>query len=304
MIDRAEYVVEDEAHRLRIDRFLAKIRPDLTRRVIASLIRTGAVRIAGQPVRDGYYVKRGQKIEILPTRPATSYPPREIVRSADAIAIAKPPGLNTNPVHGSQENLLAYLRQHLERLGISSSAGILHRLDRDTSGLVLFSLSPVAHQALEEAFRSRSIRKTYLALISGSMHPRHGTITRPLARHPSGRMHVDPHGSPARTDYRTQRASRGASLLEIRPYTGRTHQIRVHLASVGRPIAGDPIYGDPRHTLGAPRLWLHAVGLDLPPALASQIGLPSKIQCPLWEDLAAHLAHLGIDSIDYEESSA
>jgi RluA family pseudouridine synthase len=209
--------------------------------------------------------------------------------------------LSTNPTPDSPDSLLSWLEQRLKSEGLRRSPGIVHRLDRDTSGLVLFSLSPEAHRCLEEAFRQQSIQKRYLALISGKVSPRRGTIDRPLSSDRSGRMHADPHGSTARTDYRTLSANRTASLLELRPRTGRTHQIRAHLASVGRPIAADPIYGDPRRTLGAPRLWLHAAALELPPALATQIGLPARIDCPLWEDLASHLSQLGIN---YEESSA
>ena len=301
MTEPTEYTVEVDAHRLRIDRFVAKIRPDLGRRTIAALIRTGAVRIGGQPCNARYYVKRGQRIQILPLQPIAATAPREIVRGHGATAIAKPPGLTTNPTPGSPESLLTWLKQHLESEGVLQVPGIVHRLDRDTSGLVLFSLSPEAHRRLEEAFRERTIQKRYLALISGTMIPGRGTIDRPLARDRSGHMHPDPQGSAARTDYRTLSAVDTASLLELRPHTGRTHQIRAHLASVDRPIAGDPIYGDPRRTLGAPRLWLHAAGLELPPALAAHLGLPPQIAYPLWEDLASHLSQLGID---YEESSA
>ncbi|MDM7914847.1 MAG: RluA family pseudouridine synthase, partial [Candidatus Eisenbacteria bacterium] len=176
--------------------------------------------------------------------------------------------------------------------------GIVHRLDRDTSGLLLLSLTPEAHRLLTQAFRDRSIRKRYLALVAGRIRPRQGTIDRPLARVPSGRMRVTASGSGMRavTRYRTLASTAEASLLEVEPQTGRTHQIRVHLASIGHPVAGDPLYGEARTALGAPRLWLHASRIELPPALALALEAPAAIDCPLWEDLRAHLASLGIRS--------
>ena len=282
--------VTEADHRLRLDRFLHKVRPDLGRHAIDRLLHSGHVQVEGKPRDAGYYLKRGDTVEIRPAPPMPPSEPHEILRSAHAIAVAKPPGLATNPVPSSPESLLSWLEGRCDH-----PPGLVHRLDRDTSGIVLFSLSPEGHRLLEDAFRFQAIRKTYLALVPGRVHPRRGMIDRPLLRAASGRMQIDARGWHARTEYRRLHTTDSCNLLEVRPHSGRTHQIRAHLAAIGHPIAGDPIYGDPHRTLGAPRLWLHAASLELPQALPARLELPQRIECPLWEDLVAHLRTLGVD---------
>jgi len=284
------HTVRADEHRLRLDRYLMKIRPDLGRHGILRLLRTGAVTVNGQPRDVRYFVKRGETILLRVVLPEAPAPPRVILRAPHLIILAKPPNMPTNPAPGSPRSLLSWF----ESQDAASAPGIVHRLDRDTSGLVLLSLSPEGHRMLSEAFRMRTIRKRYLALVTGRIHPLRGVIDHPLARTRSGRVRVDPNGQPARTEYATLKGTKLCSLVEARPRTGRMHQIRVHFASLGHPIAGDPLYGDPRHTLAAPRLWLHAAGLEFPVDLATRLDIPPIIECPLWEDLAAHLHTIGL----------
>jgi RluA family pseudouridine synthase len=279
-----------DAHRLRLDRFLLKARPDLGRRAIARLLRAGAVTIDGRPYDERRFVKHGETVEVHLVQVPSAGPPRVILRTEHMIAIGKPPGMPTNPSPATSDSLLAWV----EKTVAPARPGIVHRLDRDTSGLVLFSLSPEGHRILDQSFRGHLIRKLYLALVVGRIHPRRGVIDRPLERDRSGRMRVDPLGRPARTEYATLKALATCSLLSVLPRTGRMHQIRIHLASLGHPIAADPDYGDPRHTLGAPRLWLHAAEIDFPPGIAEALGAPPKLECSLWEDLEGHLARIGL----------
>lgn len=293
--DQFAFTVDETDHRLRLDRFLARVRPDLGQNAIDRMIRAGQVHVGGRKRTARYFVKRGERIEIDRPSPKVVQLAVVIARSRHAIAIAKPPGLATTPVSSGSEDLLSWLKEHLKAEGLPYPPGVVHRLDKDTSGLVLFSLTPEAHRSLECAVKVHEIERIYLALIQGSIRPRNGTIDLALSRDRSGRTRPDPSGRPARTDYRTVATNEECSLLEMRPRTGRTHQIRVHLSAVGRPIAGDPIYGDPRRSLDLPRLALHASGIALPRRLADRVELPRRIDCSLWPDLAGQISRLRLN---------
>ena len=178
----------------------------------------------------------------------------------------------------------------------ASRPGVLHRLDKDTSGIILFSLAPDLHTTMLDCFRRRQIDKTYLALVAGEVSPHEGQIEVPLGRNSSGLVIPDERGRSACTSYRLLEGNQDWSLLECKPKTGRMHQIRVHLRHIGYPIAGDPLYGLAnlsRSISPSPRLWLHAAGIDLPSQVSSELKLPSSFLCPLWEDLADHLTDIG-----------
>lgn len=200
--------------------------------------------------------------------PPLRFPDCIVARTADWIAIEKPSGLPSRPAPGHDGNALTMLEAYL---GADTRPGVVHRLDRDTSGLLLFSLSAHGHRFLVEGFRARTIRKSYLGWVHGQPRPRRGGIELPLRRNASGRVVVDPRGAPALTRYESLRAVGGFNLLRIDPSTGRMHQIRVHLAHRGTPLVGDRLYGVRD---AAPRLFLHAASLRLPadqksPAAAS-----------------------------------
>jgi 23S rRNA-/tRNA-specific pseudouridylate synthase len=223
--------------------------------------------------------------------------PRLLLQTADLCIVAKPPGMSTNPAVRDQTSLLDWLRR-LPGLPDAHPPGVLHRLDRDASGAVLFSLAPEAHRVFLRAFRSHGLGRSYLALVAGRPSRRTGTIDLALERNPRGRMVPRPGGLPARTRYRTLAATVAAALLRVEPQTGRMHQIRAHLAALGHPVAGDTLYGHPHQQLGAPRLWLHAERILFPAALAARFRIPATVVCPLWPDLAGHLEALPIELPD------
>lgn len=331
--EKTEFQVDREAHRMRLDRYITFQCPHLNRRAVDRLLRGGNVLVGGKPRDRRYFVKQGQQISLLisPTTGridnAINYrldgvatgaadgfavdgaianqaadSPTVLFHTPDLIALNKPPGMITaankrrESAATPETDLLTWLTDWLAQRSLDGvRPGVLHRLDKETSGVILFSLSASAHRLLLAAWRRRAIRKSYLGLVGGSIQPQEGRIELALGTNRSGRMVPDPDGRPAITDYRVLRRLEGCSLVECFPITGRTHQIRIHLRAVNHPLLGDPIYGaatagiDPR----PPRLWLHAWRLGLPKRLAAQLDWPLEIEAPLWPDLAAHLSALG-----------
>jgi 23S rRNA pseudouridine1911/1915/1917 synthase len=208
-------------------------------------------------------------------------------RDEHLLVIDKPAGLVVHPARGHREGTLSQLLAGTAAGGRPERAGIVHRLDRDTSGLLVVACSEDAHRLLQDALRKRLIEREYLALVEGLPPARTGTIEAPIGRHPRirTRMAVGGSGSrEARTHFTLERSLRDFSLLRLRLDTGRTHQIRVHLQAIGHPVCGDPEYGtgggDP--SLGLTRQFLHATRLAFPHPIT---GEPIEVNSPLPEDL-------------------
>lgn len=239
----------------RLDKYLAGACPDLTRTHIQKLIQSGDVNVNGTAARPAFKLKQGDVIEIRipPVGPAVLLPehiPFEVVyESKDLVVINKPAGLTVYPAPGhSSHTLVNALLQRFPDLtifGASLRPGIVHRLDKDTSGLMVIARNEPARLELINQFKSRSVTKGYLVLVKGKLTPGTGAIEAPIGRDPSHRqrMAVVSTGRPARTDYRVAKYIGNCSLIEARIHTGRTHQIRVHFAAIGFPVLGDPIYG-------------------------------------------------------------
>ena len=177
------------------------------------------------------------------------------------IVMDKPSGMPAvrDATPGEDVSLHAWVASH-----VGGRAFVVHRLDRGTSGLIVFALDPEAHRHLSMAFESREVRKAYLALVLGHLDEEDGEVNLPLRIFGSGRVAVDPRGRPARTRYRRTERLPAADLIEVTPETGRRHQIRAHLHELGHPVVGDPRYGERRPVGGAARLMLHATELVLP----------------------------------------
>lgn len=175
------------------------------------------------------------------------------------IAVDKPAGQLVIPGRGQVEGepLAGQVSSHIRK-----KAYVVHRIDRETSGLVVFAKDPKTHRVLCTLWESREIQKTYLAWVQGRLGREEGLLDYPLRTFGSGRMGVDPKGKPSQTRYRVIQTQGEATLLEMQPLTGRRHQIRVHLFHTGHPVLGDPLYGRERPVGGAPRLLLHAQRLQ------------------------------------------
>jgi 23S rRNA pseudouridine1911/1915/1917 synthase len=224
---------------------------------------------------------------------------RIVWRDESLLVVDKPAGLVVHPARGHQEGTLSQLLADGGAGGVGGGdpdrAGIVHRLDRDTSGLLVVARGEEAHRLLQAALRKRLIEREYLALVEGCPPSRTGTIEAPIGRHPRirTRMAVGGVGSrEARTHFTLERSLGRVSLLRLRLDTGRTHQIRVHLQAIGHPVCGDPEYGTPG-VLGLERQFLHATRLAFPHPLT---GAPVEAHSPLPSDLREALERAEAES--------
>ena len=288
----------------RVDIVLAR-RAEITRARAQRGLRSGLVRVGGEAVRPGYRLSAGDVIEGelpedgLPEPVGEDIPIEVRYEDERVLVVSKPAGIVTHPARGHEGGTLvnALLGRGGSLSGRGSTRpGIVHRLDKDTSGLLLVAKDDAAAGFLVEALRARRVTRRYLALVRGIPAAPTGTIDAPIARHPMRRrlMAVVPGGRGAVTHYRTSGVGDKLALLEVTLETGRTHQIRVHLAHLGHPVMGDRTYGgatDAARALGLTRPFLHAVALVFPHPDDER---PIEITDPLAPDLRAALAATGI----------
>ena len=259
----------------RLDAALARMF-GLSRATAAELVTSGNVLVAGRPAAKSERVPAGEWLEVtLPTPPAVAAPEPVpglviVAEDDDIIVVDKPAGVAAHATPGWSgptvlDGLLA-TGHTIASSGAAERQGIVHRLDAGTSGLMVVAKSEPAYSALKRAFREREVDKRYHALVQGHPDPLRGTVDAPIGRHPAGdgRFAVITAGRPSVTHYDTIEAFRAASLIEVKLETGRTHQIRVHMAALRHPCVADRLYGaDPvlADRLGLTRQWLHAVRL-------------------------------------------
>ena len=266
MNEQVEHLVETGGERL--DVYLSGQHPDLSRSRVRRLIDDGNVMVDGRASKASTRLADGQTVSIgiPPPAPADLRPwdtPLSIIfEDEDLIVIDKPAGMTVHPAPGNEDHTLANAviayAKDIEGIGGERRPGIVHRLDKDTSGLIVVAKNERAHAHLAEQFKSREVGKVYLALVIGQPSPPEADIDAPIGRHPHDRqrMAVVSTGRPSITRYKVEAIYKRASLVEARPRTGRTHQIRVHLASVGHPVVGDSTYG--KAVEGLSRQFLHA----------------------------------------------
>ncbi len=242
----------------RLDRFLAEQLPDRSRSAIQRWVEGGLVTVDGKPAVSSQRVKPGQKIALRPPPEPRSdlvpepIPLRIVYEDDSLVVVDKPSGLVVHPGAGNPAgtlaNALAYHFTQMSRGG-SIRPGIVHRLDKETSGLLVVAKDEQVHEALARQFKERLVEKRYLALVYGSPQPSQGLIEVPIGRHPTVRTKYSVRTRKprsARTEYEVLRRIGDFSLLEVKLHTGRTHQIRVHLHHIGHPVVGDRIYGKGR----------------------------------------------------------
>ena len=248
-------IIPDDQAGERLD-VVASSLADVTRSRAGSLIRGGLVLVNGVPqTKAGIRLRGGDEVrvelpEAAPARVEAQDIPLEILyQDADLAVVYKPSGMVVHPAAGNPDGTMVNaLLQHLDQLsGIGGEIrpGIVHRIDKDTSGLLLVAKNDFSHASLSEQIKAHSVQRAYMAIVQGGMRESSGTVEGPIGRHPTDRkkMAIVPGGRDAVTHWRVLEPLKGATLLECRLTTGRTHQIRVHMASIGHPLLGDPLYG-------------------------------------------------------------
>lgn len=305
--------VSPEETGTRLDRVVAARFPDLSRTRVQELIDQGLLQLNKKAAKGSHKVRGGDIIEFVaqPRPPlhaeAEAIPLDILYEDDDVLAVNKPAGMTVHAgagnLHGTLVNALLGRGQPLSQSGDPLRPGIVHRLDKETSGIVLVAKNDFAHARLSEAFRQRAIQKIYVALVQGEMKEERGRIELSIARDPNRRTRMTakradqlPNARPARTDWRVLCRIDATSLLEAQLHTGRTHQIRVHFAALRHPVVGDTLYGASgqlhvgRATLPSlGRNFLHAARISF---AQPHTGRTIQLTAPLPSELRAYLARL------------
>lgn len=295
---------------LRLDRALADVLPEMSRARVQALIAAGAVSRDGRPVSDASRrATLGETFEVAVPAPvplhneAQDIPLVVAYEDDELIVIDKPAGLVVHPAAGNYDGTLVNALLHhcvgnLSGIGGVARPGIVHRIDKDTSGLMVAAKSDRAHEGLARQFADHSIDRRYKAIVAGVPRPSAGTVDAPLARSPQNRKKIAivANGKRAVTHFSTLTPLRGAALVECRLETGRTHQVRVHMASLGHALLGDPVYGRTKHaqkslleTLDFRRQALHAARLGfIHPVSGVALAFDSEMPADM-QELFSHL---------------
>ena len=311
------FIVPPKQTRLRLDVYLTGHVENATRSKVRQAIEKGAVLVNGRPTKPSHPVAPGEVIEVtLPRPPRPAAEPEDITldilhEDDDLLIVNKPAGMVTHPAYGNYSgtlvNALLFHSRGLSQVNTPLRPGIVHRLDKDTSGLMVVAKNDRAHHLLARQFSARTIEREYWALVWGTFPESKGMIEASLGRSKKDRkkVAVTPEGKHARTEYRVLKRFAYLTLLQLRLHTGRTHQIRVHLAHVGHPVFGDPTYGGRSSTWGGltgskaqqaarllkllPRQALHAKTIGfLHPGTNARISFDSELP----NDMASVLSEL------------
>jgi 23S rRNA pseudouridine1911/1915/1917 synthase len=307
------YIVTLENAGERLDRFLVSQLPALSRSRIQSLMEEGRVQVNGLVRKASHRIELGEEVtvevpeEMPPGVDAEPIPLELLYEDADVAVVNKPAGMIVHPGAGADTGTMVAALLHrfggsggLSTVGGPLRPGIVHRLDKDTSGVIVIALNDEAHTKLTENFRNRLVQKTYLALLHGKMKGEKGVVDLPVARdlrRPSRMTARRREGRAARTDWRTRFRLEGFTLIEADLHTGRTHQIRVHFSTLGCPVVGDTVYGAPRQERVGTELmpplgrnFLHAarIAFDHP-----RTGQRIEFRAPLPPELVSYMSLVG-----------
>ena len=286
----------------RLDAFLAQALPELTRSAAQRLIAEGLVTVDGKAPAKSLKLSGGETVAVTVPEPeeAQALPediPLDVVyEDDDVIVVNKPVGMVVHPAPGHSGGTLVNALLHhcgdsLSGIGGELRPGIVHRIDRDTSGLIIAAKNDFAHQALSAQLQDHSLCRTYEAVVIGNLREDSGTVNAPIDRNPKDRkkMAVVPGGRPAVTHWQVLERFPGYTYVRCRLETGRTHQIRVHMAYIGHPLYGDTVYGAKKAAPGMTGQCLHAVGLTF---RHPRTGETVELSCPLNEESTAFLRKL------------
>ncbi|KLO22685.1 pseudouridine synthase [Marinitoga sp. 1197] len=271
------FLVTNRENGWRLDKFVVEKVPDwISRNYVQKAIKQGQIIVNGELKKPAYKIKSGEIVSIeVPDKPPIievmpeKIPLNVIYEDKDIIVINKPPDMIVHPVFnkvsGTLVNALLYHCKDLQGIGGEVRPGIVHRLDKNTSGVIIVAKNDLAQQSLSSQFKDRKTKKTYIALVKGILKQKYGEINAPIARHPQIRikMAVVPGGKDSITIYKIIKEFKDASLAWVNLKTGRTHQIRVHFKHIGHPLLGDEVYGSVDLKHGINRQMLHALKLGV-----------------------------------------
>ena len=283
-------IVDEDTTKKRIDTYLSE-KEEYSRMAIQRLINDGKIIVNGKKIKASYKVQNGDKIKIEEEKPkeielkAQNIPLEVLYEDNDIIVVNKPKGMVVHPANGNPDGtlvnaIMAICKDSLSGIGGEIRPGIVHRLDKNTSGAIIIAKNDKAHIALSNQLKNHEIKKTYFALVRGIVKESNATINMPIARSKNDRkkMAVDKNGKEAITHFKVLKRFDKCTLLEVNIETGRTHQIRVHLSHIGYPIIGDDVYSNGKNRWNVKGQCLHAKSLDFKhPITGKQI----HIEAPL-----------------------
>jgi 23S rRNA pseudouridine1911/1915/1917 synthase len=286
-----EYIADEELKNLRIDKAISEKDSNFSRVAIQRMLEEGNILVNGNKVKASYKLQVGDKIEIKEpeVKDSTIEPeniPLDIIyEDSDILVVNKQKGLVVHPGNGNLTGtlvnaIMAYCKDSLSGIGGEIRPGIVHRIDKDTSGLLIIAKNDKAHINVSEQIKNHEVKKTYIALVRGIVKENEATINMPIARSIKDRtkMAVDKNGKNAVTHFKVLERFDGYTLLEVNIETGRTHQIRVHMAEIGYPIVGDTVYSNGKNPFGVEGQMLHSFRLEFKHPIT---GKEMRLEAPL-----------------------
>ncbi len=285
-----EKIVADSAN-VRLDAYISSKETNLSRTNIQRLIEEGNILVNGQKKKISYKVQTGDNIEInIPEAKETSIkaeniPVEVVYEDNDIIVVNKPKGMVVHPANGNPDGtlvnaIMAMCKGSLSGIGGEIRPGIVHRLDKDTSGLLIVAKNDLAHINMSNQIKDRQVKKIYIALVKGNINENEATINMPIGRSTKDRkkMAVRKDGKEAVTHFKVLKRYKDYTLLKVKIDTGRTHQIRVHMAEIGHPVVGDMVYSKGKNEFGVEGQMLHAQSLDFKhPITGKKMHLEAKL---------------------------
>ena len=290
-MERKEIVFENNHIGERIDKALSDVAKDISRVAIQRMIEEGNITVNGKTIKASYKVANGDKVVVLIEEPkdtsivAQDIPLDIVYEDNDILVVNKQKGLVVHPGNGNPDGTLVnaimnYCKDSLSGIGGEIRPGIVHRIDKDTSGLLIIAKNDKAHIALTEMLKKHEIKKTYLALVRGNLKENNATINMPIARSERDRtkMAVSRKGKDAITHFKVLERFDGYTYIEVNIETGRTHQIRVHMSQIGYPLVGDGVYSNGKNPFGVEGQMLHSYRLEFNhPITGEKLSLEAKL---------------------------